>query len=141
VVIGGGRDAQPRLLADGTRSFSSLRHYVGRGVVTTKHLRGAKASVVFLGPGGIDEAAVLCAPTGRAAAAVDVQTNTARNSPRRTKAAVQRHRRLFRRGSRHSDESYIDAERTLPGVPRGPWPQGNRHGLERPAVRGAPPPA
>lgn len=35
VVIGGGRDAQPRLLPDGTRSFSRLRGYAGRGVVTT----------------------------------------------------------------------------------------------------------
>jgi len=35
VVIGGGRRHQPELLADGTRRFSTLRHYTGRGVVTT----------------------------------------------------------------------------------------------------------
>jgi DNA polymerase-4 len=45
VVIGGGRDAQPRLLADGTRSFSSLRHYVGRGVVTTSTYEARKLGV------------------------------------------------------------------------------------------------
>ncbi|MYM90988.1 DNA polymerase IV [Rugamonas sp. FT82W] len=35
VVIGGGRDAQPVLQADGSHSFSRLRDYVGRGVITT----------------------------------------------------------------------------------------------------------
>ena len=35
VVIGGGRRHQPELQADGTRRFSTLRHYAGRGVVTT----------------------------------------------------------------------------------------------------------
>ena len=45
VVIGGGRDAQPRLLADGTRSFASLRHYVGRGVVTTSTYEARKLGV------------------------------------------------------------------------------------------------
>ncbi len=35
VVIGGGRDHQPELLADGTRRFARLRHYAGRGVITT----------------------------------------------------------------------------------------------------------
>ena len=36
VVIGGGRDAPAaRCCADGTRGFSTLRDYVGRGVVTT----------------------------------------------------------------------------------------------------------
>lgn len=35
VVIGGGRDAQPETLADGTRRFARLRDYVGRGVITT----------------------------------------------------------------------------------------------------------
>jgi DNA polymerase-4 len=35
VVIGGGRRHQPVLQADGTRSFSLLRDYVGRGVITT----------------------------------------------------------------------------------------------------------
>jgi DNA polymerase-4 len=35
VVIGGGRDHQPETLPDGTRRFATLRHYAGRGVVTT----------------------------------------------------------------------------------------------------------
>ncbi len=35
VVIGGGRERQPMLRHDGTRRYASLRHYVGRGVVTT----------------------------------------------------------------------------------------------------------
>lgn len=46
VVIGGGRDAQPRMLADGTRMFSRLRGYVGRGVVTTSTYE-ARALGVF----------------------------------------------------------------------------------------------
>ncbi len=45
VVIGGGRDAQPRLLPDGTRTFSSLRHYVGRGVITTSTYEARKLGV------------------------------------------------------------------------------------------------
>ena len=45
VVIGGGRDSQPRLQADGTRSFSILRHYVGRGVVTTSTYEARKLGV------------------------------------------------------------------------------------------------
>ncbi|HWL27883.1 MAG TPA: DNA polymerase IV, partial [Burkholderiaceae bacterium] len=35
VVIGGSQDSQPRVREDGTRVFSRLRGYVGRGVVTT----------------------------------------------------------------------------------------------------------
>ena len=35
VVIGGGRRHQPQLQADGSRRFSKLRDYTGRGVVTT----------------------------------------------------------------------------------------------------------
>lgn len=35
VVIGGGRDRQPVLQPDGTRRYATLRHYAGRGVVTT----------------------------------------------------------------------------------------------------------
>ena len=35
VVIGGGRDAHPQTLADGSRRFARLRDYVGRGVITT----------------------------------------------------------------------------------------------------------
>jgi DNA polymerase-4 len=35
VVIGGGRRHQPETLADGSRRFALLRHYAGRGVITT----------------------------------------------------------------------------------------------------------
>jgi hypothetical protein len=35
VVIGGGRRHQPEMLGDGTRRFATLRHYTGRGVITT----------------------------------------------------------------------------------------------------------
>jgi DNA polymerase-4 len=35
VVIGGGRDQQPVRLPDGTRRYARLRHYTGRGVITT----------------------------------------------------------------------------------------------------------
>ncbi|CAB3774280.1 DNA polymerase IV [Paraburkholderia humisilvae] len=35
VVIGGGRQAVPETLPDGSRRFARLRHYAGRGVVTT----------------------------------------------------------------------------------------------------------
>lgn len=35
VVIGGGRRHEPEVLADGSRRYATLRHYAGRGVVTT----------------------------------------------------------------------------------------------------------
>lgn len=35
VVIGGGRDRQPKIDADGNRHYDTLRSYAGRGVVTT----------------------------------------------------------------------------------------------------------
>ena len=35
VVIGGARDASPQFDPDGTRRYAKLRHYVGRGVITT----------------------------------------------------------------------------------------------------------
>ncbi|HKR43635.1 MAG TPA: DNA polymerase IV [Paraburkholderia sp.] len=46
VVIGGGRDAVPEMLPDGTRRFAKLRDYVGRGVVTTSTYE-ARALGVF----------------------------------------------------------------------------------------------
>jgi len=46
VVIGGGRDHQPRTLPDGSRRFSRLRGYAGRGVVTTSTYE-ARALGVF----------------------------------------------------------------------------------------------
>jgi DNA polymerase-4 len=45
VVIGGGRNAQPRRRADGTHDFSALRDYVGRGVVTTSTYEARRLGV------------------------------------------------------------------------------------------------
>ena len=45
VVIGGGRDREPRLLPDGTRRFFALRDYTGRGVVTTSTYEARKLGV------------------------------------------------------------------------------------------------
>jgi len=45
VVIGGGRDSQPKKRADGSHEFSSLRHYTGRGVVTTSTYEARKLGV------------------------------------------------------------------------------------------------
>ncbi|MDQ6630100.1 MAG: DNA polymerase IV [Pseudomonadota bacterium] len=45
VVIGGGRDRQPQRLADGSHRFSTLRDYVGRGVVTTSTYEARKFGV------------------------------------------------------------------------------------------------
>lgn len=46
VVIGGGRRHQPQTLPDGTRRYSRLQEYVGRGVVTTSTYE-ARALGVF----------------------------------------------------------------------------------------------
>ncbi|MDP2134204.1 MAG: DNA polymerase IV, partial [Sulfuritalea sp.] len=46
VVIGGRRDQQPQVLADGSRRFARLRDYVGRGVITTSTYE-ARALGVF----------------------------------------------------------------------------------------------
>jgi len=46
VVIGGRRGNQPELLADGSRLFTRLRDYVGRGVITTSTYE-ARAMGVF----------------------------------------------------------------------------------------------
>jgi DNA polymerase-4 len=46
VVIGGGRNAAPETLADGSRRFVRLRDYAGRGVVTTSTYE-ARAFGVF----------------------------------------------------------------------------------------------
>ncbi|OHC70422.1 MAG: DNA polymerase IV [Rhodocyclales bacterium RIFCSPLOWO2_02_FULL_63_24] len=50
VVIGGRRDHQPTQQADGSRRFSRLRDYVGRGVITTSTYE-ARALGVFSGMG------------------------------------------------------------------------------------------
>src|SRR5690606_39002752 len=45
VVIGGGQASSPTELPDGTRLFSRLRGYVGRGVVTTSTYEARKFGV------------------------------------------------------------------------------------------------
>ncbi|WP_250493712.1 DNA polymerase IV [Caballeronia sp. GAWG1-1] len=45
VVVGGGRNAIPETLADGTRRFRKLRDYAGRGVVTTSTYEARKFGV------------------------------------------------------------------------------------------------
>jgi len=57
VVIGGGSRHQPRMREDGTREFSRLRDYVGRGVVTTSTYE-ARALGVFSAMGTMKAAAL-----------------------------------------------------------------------------------
>nr|WP_244816550.1 DNA polymerase IV [Caballeronia sp. Lep1P3] len=45
VVVGGGRNATPETLPDGTRRFQRLRDYAGRGVVTTSTYEARKFGV------------------------------------------------------------------------------------------------
>src|SRR5437764_15074690 len=45
VVIGGGRDSQPKKRADGSHEFATLRDYAGRGVVTTSTYEARKLGV------------------------------------------------------------------------------------------------
>ena len=46
VVVGGGRRHQPVTLPDGTRQYSLLKDYTGRGVITTSTYE-ARAMGVF----------------------------------------------------------------------------------------------
>jgi DNA polymerase-4 len=107
VVIGGGRDAEPRLLADGTRSFSTLRHYVGRGVVTTSTYEARKLGV-FSAMGMMKSAAL--APD---AVLLPVDFDEYRKYSRAFKAAVRRIAPIVE--DRGIDEIYIDLSE-LPGV-------------------------
>ena len=68
VVIGGGRRHQPELLPDGTRRYATLRHYAGRGVITTATyaarafgLHSGASTAAFISP--MPE----CSPKARAA--------------------------------------------------------------------------
>ncbi len=107
VVIGGGRDAQPRLEADGTRSFSTLRHYVGRGVVTTSTYEARKLGV--FSAMGMMKSAVL-APD---AVLLPVDFDEYRKYSRAFKAAVRRIAPVVE--DRGIDEIYVDLS-ALPGV-------------------------
>ncbi|MEO5881782.1 MAG: DNA polymerase IV [Caldimonas sp.] len=107
VVIGGGRDAQPGLLADGTRSFSTLRHYVGRGVVTTSTYEARKLGV--FSAMGMMKSAVL-APD---AILLPVDFDEYRKYSRAFKAAVRSVAPIVE--DRGIDEIYVDLSE-LPGV-------------------------
>ena len=82
VVIGGGRRHQPVLQADGTRRFSTLAGYAGRGVVTTATY-AARDFGVHSGMGLMKAAAL--AP---AAVLLPVDFEQYRHYSRRFKAAV-----------------------------------------------------
>ena len=107
VVIGGGRDSQPKPRADGTREFSVLRHYVGRGVVTTSTYEARKFGV--FSAMGMMKSAVL-APD---AVLLPVDFDEYRKYSRLFKAAVREIAPLVE--DRGIDEIYADLSE-LPGV-------------------------
>ena len=100
VVIGGGRRHQPELLADGTRRYATLRHYTGRGVITTATY-AARDHGVHSGM-GLMKAAQL-APD---AVLLPVDFEAYRHCSRRFKAAVAEVAPVIE--DRGIDEIYID---------------------------------
>lgn len=100
VVIGGGRDAQPETLADGTRRYAHLRDYVGRGVITTSTYE-ARALGVFSAMGMMKAAKL--APD---AVLLPVDFPAYRHYSRLFKAAVAEIAPLIE--NRGIDEIYID---------------------------------
>ena len=100
VVIGGGRRHQPLTRADGSREFSALRHYTGRGVVTTSTYE-ARALGVHSGMGVMKSAAL--APD---AVLLPVDFDEYRKYSRLFKAAVRAQAPLVE--DRGIDEIYID---------------------------------
>jgi DNA polymerase-4 len=107
VVIGGGRDHQPRMLADGTRQFHALRDYVGRGVVTTSTYEARKFGV-FSAMGMMKSAAL--APD---AVLLPVDFDEYRKYSRLFKAAVRSIAPIVE--DRGIDEIYVDLS-ALAGV-------------------------
>jgi DNA polymerase-4 len=107
VVIGGGRDHQPRLRPDGSHEFDALRDYVGRGVVTTSTYEARKLGV-FSAMGMMKSAAL--APD---AVLLPVDFEEYRKYSRLFKAAVREIAPLVE--DRGIDEIYIDLT-DLPGV-------------------------
>jgi DNA polymerase-4 len=107
VVIGGGRDHRPRTLPDGTRRYSSLRHYAGRGVITTATYE-ARALGAHSGM-GVMKAAQL-APD---AVLLPIDFDEYRKYSRLFKAAVREIAPLVE--DRGIDEIYIDLT-DLPGA-------------------------
>jgi len=100
VVIGGGRRHQPELLADGTRRYSRLQTYTGRGVITTATY-AARDLGVHSGMGLMK--AALRAPQ---AVLLPVDFEQYRHYSRRFKAAVAEVAPVIE--DRGIDEIYID---------------------------------
>lgn len=107
VVIGGGRDARPRLMPDGTRRYAKLRNYAGRGVITTATYE-ARALGAHSGM-GVMKAAVL-APD---AVLLPTDFDEYRKYSRLFKAAVRKVAPLVE--DRGIDEIYIDLT-DIPGA-------------------------
>ena len=107
VVIGGGRDAAPALNANGTRRYALLRHYTGRGVITTATYE-ARALGAHSGM-GIMKAAVL-APQ---AVLLPVDFEAYRKYSRLFKAAARSVAPVLE--DRGIDEIYLDLT-DLPGA-------------------------
>jgi len=107
VVIGGGRRHQPVMRADGTREFSVLRDYTGRGVVTTSTY-AARAFGVHSGMGMMKSAQL--APS---AILLPVDFDEYRKYSRLFKAAVRNVAPLVE--DRGIDEIYVDLS-DLPGA-------------------------
>ncbi|MGF6771565.1 DNA polymerase-4 [Paraburkholderia sp. GAS199] len=109
VVIGGGRNAAPQLLADGTRQYARLRDYAGRGVVTTSTYE-ARALGVFSAMGMMKAAAL--APE---AILLPTDFESYRHYSRLFKATVATFTDQIE--DRGIDEIYIDLTH-VPGDPR-----------------------
>ncbi|HEY0858426.1 MAG TPA: DNA polymerase IV [Albitalea sp.] len=107
VVIGGGRDSQPRTMPDGSRRYARLRDYAGRGVITTATYE-ARALGAHSGM-GVMKAAQL-AP---GAVLLPVDFDEYRKYSRLFKAAVRQIAPLVE--DRGIDEIYIDLSE-LPGA-------------------------
>jgi DNA polymerase-4 len=107
VVIGGGRRHQPQVQADGTRRFSKLRDYTGRGVVTTSTY-AARDLGVFSAMGMMK--AALRAPD---AVLLPVDFDAYRRYSKMFKTAVAEVTPLIE--DRGIDEIYIDLSH-VPGV-------------------------
>ena len=126
VVIGGGRDSQPKKRADGSHEFSSLRHYTGRGVVTTSTYEARKLGV-FSAMGMMKSA--LLAPD---AILLPVDFDEYRKYSRLFKAAVREIAPVIE--DRGIDEIYVDLS-DAPGVTTTP---GARSAAPSRRVHGAP---
>ncbi|WP_413816706.1 Y-family DNA polymerase [Piscinibacter gummiphilus] len=107
VVIGGGRRHQPVMRPDGTREFSLLRDYTGRGVLTTSTYEARKLGVFSAMP------TMKAAKLAPDAVLLPVDFDEYRKYSRLFKAAVRRIAPLVE--DRGIDEIYIDLS-DLPGV-------------------------